>query len=201
MSNLNMKTAVIIEDNAINRFAFRKTLEELNIEVVAECDNYADGLETVISHKPDIVLMDHNLNGCKGIDIYKAVSHVVKNTRFIYITAESNLGTMLEIINSGISNVLLKKTGIEDLKNAINKIIEGNSYVDQDIAKNIILYNRITTNLSRRDKKIVNLLIQKRKIEEIAELTNLTDRTIRRKKTNIIHKIGRNQFNQICCKF
>src|SRR3990167_1766621 len=120
-----MKTAVIIEDDEINRFAFRKTLEELDIEVVAECSNYADSLESIINHKPDLVLMDHNLIECKGIDIYKAAAHVVKNTKFIYITSEENVDTMIEIVNSGISNVLLKKSGIEKLKNTINEIVKG----------------------------------------------------------------------------
>ena len=192
------RNAIIIEDSDIPRYALRTLLNEMKVKVLAECDRYADSVKAIIKYQPNLVILDHHLLDCKGVDIYKTTKNTVKETHFLYATADGSLATMLDIIESGITNIVIKSYLLR-IKNAIQSIVDGKTYMDHDVSKNILIYNNLISKLSISEKNVIKLFLQKKKIDEIAEITHLSDGTIKRKKANIILKLGRNHFNRICC--
>lgn len=79
--------ALIAEDEAPQRRALCELLRELwpELEIVAECADGLDALESLAAHRPEIVFLDIRMPGLSGLEVARAASehaHVVFTTAY-----------------------------------------------------------------------------------------------------------------------
>lgn len=75
------KRALIVDDSKSARFALKRMLKELNLDVdTAESAN--DALEYLESHQPDVIFMDHMMPGMDG---FEAVKRIKNNPDTVFI--------------------------------------------------------------------------------------------------------------------
>ena len=191
------KTAIIIDDSEISRFAIRKLLEEMNICIVGETFNKIEAINIIISSHATITILDCHLPDCTGIDIFNSTHKKTPNTKYLFVTSEKYLPNIFDAGNFEIINILLKQN-FKNFGVAVEKVLNGNTYIDETVSRIMMQYHRMFFQLNNNEKFIIKLFMQKKRVNEIAELTNYSDRTIKRKKAKIISKIGRKIFDEIC---
>lgn len=65
---------VIADDEPLSREKLRLLLDrEANVQVVAECTGVEDTLEALRAHRPDLLLLDIEMEGGNGFDILRSV--------------------------------------------------------------------------------------------------------------------------------
>ncbi len=79
--------ALVAEDEAPQRRALCELLRELwpELEIVAECADGLDALESLAAQRPDIVFLDIRMPGLSGLEVARAASehaHVVFTTAY-----------------------------------------------------------------------------------------------------------------------
>lgn len=79
--------ALIAEDEAPQRRALCELLRELwpELEIVAECADGLDALESLAAHRPEIAFLDIRMPGLSGLEVARAASehaHVVFTTAY-----------------------------------------------------------------------------------------------------------------------
>ncbi len=117
-----MKKAIILEDDFIVGLFLKNQLEKLGIHVAARLDRGEDLAESVIKHRPDILLIDIELYGdIDGVEAAKTLSEKNRN-KIVFIT-----GASLRNISERVRDVqplalLSKPVNISDIASIIKNI-------------------------------------------------------------------------------
>ncbi len=116
-----MKT-LIVEDKENIRKGLLRLLEliDANINVVGECATVKEAVVVANACKPDLIFLDINLIDGTGFDFLEQTENL--NFRVIFITAYEEYA--LQALKIGAVDYLLKPVDIEELKTAINRVME-----------------------------------------------------------------------------
>jgi two-component system LytT family response regulator len=71
VSNLRL---LIVDDEPLIREGIRNGLSSCEeIEIVGECDSGTRAIETILSARPDLVLLDVQMPDCTGLEVVRQV--------------------------------------------------------------------------------------------------------------------------------
>jgi CheY-like chemotaxis protein len=118
-----MKTALIVEDNAVNRELLRELLEMRGYDVAEACDG-EEALKKLTEIQPEVLLMDLNM---PVLDGYETVRRIRQTPNLIAlpvlaVTAYAMRGDREKILNSGFDGYLSKPIQSAELDRALKNI-------------------------------------------------------------------------------
>jgi two-component system, LytTR family, response regulator LytT len=115
-----MKTKIgVVEDEVIIADNICNILEQLGYDVMEPASGYAEALEMIQKEKPDIMLLDINLNGKKdGIDLAWKIKEEY-DIPFIFLTANADTATIERAKQINPPAYLIKPFNKDDLYSAI----------------------------------------------------------------------------------
>lgn len=190
---------VIAEDYALFREGFRLLFEQSDeIEIVGEAKDGIQLTEMVRSLKPDIVITDIEMPVMNGIDATKMIKNEFPATGVIALTQFCDDHFIVDMLEAGASGYLLKSTLKNDIIEAVKQVNNGGTYYCKNtslrLTKMIALSKAIKGNpkaeFSEKEIEIIKLICQQFASKEIADMTDLTHRTVEKYRDNIMEKIG-----------
>jgi len=125
MENLKMRI-LIVDDMSTMRRIVRNTLKQLGFTEMEEAEDGQSALAKLRAGLFDFVVSDWNMPTMSGLDLLKAVRQdpSLKGLPFLMVTAEAERKLILEAIQAGVSNYVVKPFTAETLKEKIDKIFE-----------------------------------------------------------------------------
>ncbi|MCD6139325.1 MAG: response regulator [Deltaproteobacteria bacterium] len=107
--DLDMKV-LVVDDFATMRRIVKNILKEIGFKNIVEADDGSTALEVLKKDKIDLVLADWNMPRMTGLDLLKAVrsDESLKKTPFVMVTAEAQKSCVLEAVQAGVSNYVVK---------------------------------------------------------------------------------------------
>lgn len=136
---------------------------------------------------PDIVLMDIGLPGMSGIDGAARIRSLSPATRVIILTIHEEDEKVFQAICAGASGYLLKPSSPERIVRAIVEVGRGAAPINGYIARKMLdMFARLGTppapreeyGLTRREREILQLLVDGLTMQQSAERLNLSYHTI-----------------------
>lgn len=122
-SLLEDKSVLVVEDNAINQFLVRHSLEKLGA-VVEIIDNGVDAVDRIQSKKFDLVLMDIQLPEMDGYETTLCIRNQLKsNVPIVAMTAYALQGEDEKCLQVGMNGYLSKPFTTESLYDAIKGVL------------------------------------------------------------------------------
>lgn len=117
---------LLVDDFPTMRRIIRNLLKELNYLNVDEADDGLMALKKLKSERFDFIISDWNMPNMTGLELLKAVrsDNDLKDLPFLMVTAEAEKGRVMEAIQAGVSNYIVKPFTAATLKEKIDKIIE-----------------------------------------------------------------------------
>lgn len=116
---MNSCRILIVENESLVAMDMERMLLQLGYTIVPNVNSYDDAIRQLNSSKPDLVLLDINLNETKtGIDLSLKLQQEYK-IPFIYITSHSDKTTMDQALVTKPNGYLLKPFEANDLYAAI----------------------------------------------------------------------------------
>lgn len=91
-----------------------------SVEVVTYAMNAEEGVEKISHHQPDLVFLDIQMPGKNGFEMLQALPN--HDFEIIFVTAFDQYG--IKAIKFSAIDYLLKPVNIEELKTAVDKVIE-----------------------------------------------------------------------------
>ncbi len=121
---MSEKTILIVEDEPIIGMELRESLEQAGYTVPAVVRNADSVMPAVISHNPDLIIMDIYLKSfIDGIDAAQRVK-MMKDTPVIFLTAYPNDSIRKKAMSVKPAAYLLKPINDDDLLKEIRKVLE-----------------------------------------------------------------------------
>ena len=204
---------IIVDDHEIFRIGLKLLLNKIdNVEVVAEASNGQEFLELIPKVKADIIFMDISMPILDGIEATEKVLEKYPQLKIIALTTFAKTDYFDEMIYAGIEGFMLKNSGPEDFKNAIEKVMNGGNFFSEEMLAKLtrrVVNEKIAKtkkeklpDLSKREYEVLELICRGFSNEKIGENLYISSRTVERHKTNIISKTGtRNTLNLVIYAF
>ena len=123
MFNPDMEVLVVDDASAMRRIV-RELLRELGFRNIREADNGQTALEALKKKKADFVVSDWNMPVMTGIDLLRAIrgDEGLKSIPVLMVTAEAKQENLVEAVQAGVSNYIVKPFNAQTLQDKLNKI-------------------------------------------------------------------------------
>jgi DNA-binding NarL/FixJ family response regulator len=197
---LSIKRVVIVEDHTILRETLKTALEaETEIEIVGEAGDGIEAVRCAIEHQPDLVLLDLSMPKMDGISAIKDIKKQSPATKILVLTIHKEEEYILTAFDAGADGYLLKDAYFDELKWAIQKVMDGNRFISPDIS-DVVLEGFLEDNktlkeksswdtLTQREREILKLIAEGYKNADIAELLYISVKTVEKHRSNLMRKL------------
>ncbi len=114
---------MLVDDSRTIRKIQQKTLAQLGYTDVVEA---ADGVEALTLYKespPDLMLVDWNMPNMDGITLVKTIRQTDKSSPLIMCTTEAEKSRVVEALQAGVNNYVVKPFTAETLSEKINQTL------------------------------------------------------------------------------
>ena len=112
---------LVADDSSTMRKIISRTLNALEVKDIVEAENGEQALAKMSEGPFDLVLTDWNMPGKTGLDVVKGIRETDKKTPIIMVTTEAEKSRVLEAIQAGINDYLVKPFDKEDLQKKVEK--------------------------------------------------------------------------------
>lgn len=119
------KKALVVDDIAYARKAIKEILQQNKYTVVGEASNGNEAINMYLQLKPDFVIMDIVMPSKSGIEAARKILENDKDARIVLISSIVNEQVMMDSINSGARDFIVKPFDAADLIMAIEKALQG----------------------------------------------------------------------------
>lgn len=189
---------LIADDHGLLRAGLRTLLNaEPAIKVVAEASDGYEALRKVKTTNPDVILMDISMPGQCGIETARKLKQIKPGVHILILTVHEDKSLLREAIQAGASGYIVKRAVESELINAIHAVSHGDMYVHPAMTR-FILHE--TTHkrpepkqplepLTNREIDVMRLIVHGYTNRQIAELLNLSRRTVESHRANIMGKL------------
>lgn len=131
-----MITVVIADDHRLVREAWKQVLgRDKRLSVTAICENGFRAVETCRNLRPDVVLMDINMDPMNGIEASKAIREFSQDIKIIGISVHTDLSYIHALIQAGGNGYVTKNSSGEEMIEAITTVVKGQPYYCREIAE------------------------------------------------------------------
>ncbi|PHS04824.1 MAG: two-component system response regulator [Blastopirellula sp.] len=117
-----MATRVLVaDDSSTMRKIILRSLQAVGIPTATEA---ADGEEAVALFNPgdfDLVLTDWNMPGKNGLEVVQEIRKVDPNVTIMMVTTEAEKSRVMEAIQAGVSDYLVKPFTADTLREKLEK--------------------------------------------------------------------------------
>jgi DNA-binding NarL/FixJ family response regulator len=195
-----MTRLAIIDDHEALRDGLKVMLAEGGLEIVGTAANVASAMDLIDNSAPDVALVDIRLPDGKGTELTRDILARHPGLGIVLYTGDQDVELLYEGLDSGARGYALKAGSIEELRDAIQQVAEGGSYVDPRLDR-MLLSNPATSRvpqLSPREREIMHLMAEGLTAEAIAGEISISVETVRTHVRNAIRKLqARNRVHAI----
>lgn len=117
---------IVVEDERLPRLTLRQKLEDFpqQVEVIDSCDSYDAALQSILHHRPDLLLLDIQLQGRDSIQMLNELQQSMPLPYVIFTTAYSDRNYLMSAIKLSAVDYLLKPIDKNNLAAALAKAVE-----------------------------------------------------------------------------
>ena len=115
---------LIVDDFATMRRILKNILKQLGFVNISEADDGTTALEQLKSGHFDLIISDWNMPKMTGLDLLKNVrsSDGLKDVPFLMVTAEAQKQNVIDAVQAGVTNYVVKPFTAEAISEKLEKI-------------------------------------------------------------------------------
>jgi two-component system, NarL family, response regulator NreC len=185
---------VLVDDHAVVRAGLRRVLEgETGWEVVAEAGALDRALRAVLGHKPDVLVLDLNLDGVSALEAIPDFLARSPATRIVVLTMQCEPAYARDAMRAGASAYALKEAAESELVTAVARAAAGETYLNPHVGALLAAFVEVPPDedgLSDREHEVLRLLALGHTNAEIADQLFLSRRTVESHRANLQRKLG-----------
>lgn len=191
-------TVVLADDHAIVREGIAALCAANGFEIVGQCADGADAVDTILSLCPDFAIIDVNMPVLDGVAVVRRVRASGSTTRLLMLSISRDEQMVLEALRAGADGYLLKDGPSRHLLDAVNFVRDGGVYVTP-LLRGAGMFARteraVATEdplsvLSPREVEVFQHLVNGLRAKDIAELLEISPKTVDTYRAGLMRKLN-----------
>jgi len=189
----------LADDHTIVRDGLRYLLEAHGgIKVVGEAGNGRDAVRAVKKLRPDVVVMDILMADLNGIEATDQICQECPATRVVILSMQSSSESILRALRAGARGYLFKESAGRELVQAIHAVHAGHRYLSAKVSDEVVsaclkqeeAFRDPLAALSRREREVLQLVVEGRTSAEIAGTLYLSVKTVETYRSRLMKKLN-----------
>ncbi|MGZ8224307.1 MAG: response regulator transcription factor [Methylobacter sp.] len=195
---------ILVDDHAVVRAGFRMLLStEDTIDVIAEAERGEQACQLYLEKQPDVMVLDLSMPGIGGLESIRRICNRDSNAKILVFSVHDELVYVNRAMDAGAKGYITKHAHPKILVTAIQKIAQGETYIEQGLVKyngacpgsslgtsEKTDYQTIIDSLSAREFDVFLLLAKGLTVHKIANELCLGYKTIANYGTQIRSKLN-----------
>ncbi|EPR66015.1 response regulator [Cyclobacterium qasimii] len=185
----------IVDDHQLFRDGIHSLLSKQdNFEVVISSENGKDFFKKLKKGiLPELLLLDLTMPEMNGFEVLLKLKKKYPRIKAIAISMHDDGNYIMQSIRGGAYGYLLKNADEEELLLAIDTVLKGNKYFNQEISQRMInimsLEGVSPKKLSPKEMEILKLIADGQTTKEIAQKLFISTRTVETHRNNMMKKL------------
>jgi len=173
--------------------------EEKDFQCVGEAANGQAALDLLESTPTDVLLLDINMPEMDGMECCRLVKARHPEVKVLVLSMMRELSLVKSLLKLGASGFLLKNAGKEEVLDAIRKVHQGKQAFSEEVLDSLMssfaakplkpTAGSIPT-ISRREKQILQLIVDEKTTAEIAIELFISFGTVETHRRNLLLKLS-----------
>ncbi|MEU6405946.1 response regulator transcription factor [Streptomyces sp. NPDC046985] len=178
---------LLAEDQGMMRGALALLLGmEEDMEVVAQVPAGDAIVDAVLTHRPDVALLDIELPGMSGLDAAAELRARAPGCRVLILTTFGRPGYLRRAMEAGAAGFLVKDGPVEELAAAIRRVLAGERVVDPALAAAALSAG--PNPLTSRECDVLSASADGATVADVAAKLHLSESTVRNYLSSAIGK-------------
>jgi DNA-binding NarL/FixJ family response regulator len=144
--------------------------------------------------RPDVIVTDIAMPVLSGLEALRRLKAMRSEAKVIFLTMHADAQLATEAFRAGASGYVLKQSAGEELIAAIQEVLKGRTYLTPLITKNVIANltesTPPTVKLTPRQREVLRLIADGRRMKEIGAILELSTRTVESHKYEMMRALG-----------
>ncbi len=190
---------LLADDHRLLSEGLRQLLEKhKDIEVAGIATDGMEAVEMALKLEPTIVLMDVSMPKLNGIEAVRRILAEKPKIKVIMLSMHLDRRYITEALKTGAQGYVLKDAEFQDVAEAISTVMSGEIYLSQKI-REIVIHDYVQkikeaenspfSELSAREREVLQLLTEGKTTKEIAGLLFVSVKTVESHRKQIMDKL------------
>ncbi|MBL0609280.1 response regulator [Aeromonas jandaei] len=190
---------ILADDHPLILTGIRALIEQIQprCEVIAEAYQASELLVLLQQHPCDLLITDFSMPGdirSDGLVMIQQLRRDYPSLPIIVLTQLHNNAILQSLIQSGISGLLLKKSVIGELSDAIRQVLLGRTYIGSSVkmllAEAGLPQQAGINQLTPKETEVVRLLASGMSVTQAADYLHRSIKTISTQKKSAMQRLG-----------
>ncbi len=193
---------VLADDHRVVREGLAAILEpQEELEIVGEARDGGEAVEKARQLLPDVIIMDVSMPGMSGVEATRIIKREMPHIGIIALTMYEDHQYIFDLVRAGATGYLIKDSDSTEIIAAIRAISKGESLIHPSVASKILAEfsllaegkgkkkSLLDHDLTEREITVLRLVADGRTNKEIANVLDLSEKTVKNHVRNIFHKL------------
>lgn len=186
---------MLADDHPIARAGIRKFLNKAtDIDVIAEADNGTEALELAKRLVPDVLLLDIELPGVKGLEIAKELQSSNSPVKILVLSTYDDKQFIFGLLGNGAAGYLTKEEVPETIVEAVRGVARGEKgWVSRRVAAIMSAWTQTddisSKNLTPRELDVLKWVVKGKTNQEIGMELGISQKTVEKHLESVFSKL------------
>lgn len=186
---------MLADDHPVTRAGVRKFLSKAaDIEIVAEAENGIDALELAKTLVPDVLLLDIELPGLKGLEVARQLQAANSPVHILVLSTYDDKQFIFGLLGNGAAGYLTKEEVPETIVEAVRGVARGEKgWVSRRIAAIMSAWTQTDESSNRsltpREMDVLKWVVKGKTNQEIGMQLGISQKTVEKHLESVFAKL------------
>ena len=185
---------LVADDHGIVAEGIRALLEQ-TCDVIGIVSDGRELIAEAPRLNPDVIVLDVGMPLLNGLDAAERLKELLPAAKFVFLTMQDDANLAAAVLKLGAVGFVLKRAAASELLTAVSQVLEGRAYITPKLraenwAQRETRARQFSKELTPRQMEVLQLLAEGRPMKEIADILNVSEKTVMFHKYNIMESFN-----------
>ncbi|MGD9914832.1 MAG: response regulator [Rhizobiaceae bacterium] len=183
---------LIADDHAFVSWGLTKALTALeSLEIIKTVTNGIEAIVEIRKTKPDLAILDYNMPGANGLEVFLECKRWAPDTRFVLLTGTVTGQVVGALVEAGIHGVCLKDASETEIVDIVREVCAGRTAISAG-ARTMMNAPAEPLAVTDRELSVLQALARGHTNASAAETLGISPKTVDTHRTSLMRKFAVN---------
>ncbi|MEW9920931.1 response regulator [Marimonas sp. MJW-29] len=180
---------IVADDHRLIASGLAVELELRGHDVAGIAENGLDAISMIKALQPDCAVLDINMPGANGAEVFLEAKRWSPETQFAILTAHPSASLFASLIEAGVNAIFLKSDDPAEICDGIARMLRGQTVLSRSVV-GVVTPQTETQELTNRELQVLQGIARGLSNVAMAEDMGISAKTVDTHRTNLMKKLS-----------